>query len=64
MYQYTQLADWLESSFAEKDLGILADNKLNASQQSTFAASKAKSILGCIRKNSQQADGSGPYSQR
>lgn len=51
-----------ENSFAEKDVGVLT-GKLNGSQQSTSAANKAKSILGCIRKNSQQGDGGGPYPQ-
>lgn len=62
MYLYVPWADWLENSFAEKDVGVLT-GKLNGSQQSTSAANKAKSILGCIRKNSQQGDGGGPYPQ-
>lgn len=33
MYQYTLGANWLESSFAEKDLGLPVDDKLNIKQQ-------------------------------
>lgn len=37
-------------SFAEKDLVILRDNKLNMKQQHAFAAKKADDILGCARQ--------------
>lgn len=44
MDQYTLGADFLENSSVEKDLGVLVDNELNVSQQSTIAAKVANSI--------------------
>ncbi|PKU39641.1 hypothetical protein llap_10062 [Limosa lapponica baueri] len=51
IYTKVGVADLLESTTEEKDLGVLVDNRMTMSQQCALVAKKANGILGCIRKS-------------
>ena len=51
MHQYRLGYDLLKRSSAEKDLGILVDNRLAMSQQCAFVAKRASGVLWCIKKS-------------
>jgi len=50
MHQNRLGADLLENSCVERDLVVLADDRLTMSKQCALAAKKANGILGCIKK--------------
>jgi len=48
IHPYRLQADLRETSFVEKDLGVLVDNRLTISQQYALVAEKTGGILGRV----------------
>ena len=51
MHQYRLGSDLLESSFAERDLGVLVANRVTTRQQYALVARKANGTPGCIAQS-------------
>jgi len=58
-HKYKWGEEWLESSLAERDLGVLVGSRFSTSQQCARAAQRTSRITGSIKQHNQPVQSGG-----